>query len=51
VSGIMFNYKISPASQAIFLAFLEAQIFLIKIEITGVLNFHLSGFGGGPISV
>ena len=36
VSGVMFNYKISPASQAIFLAFLEAVIFfLIKIEITG----------------
>jgi hypothetical protein len=27
VSGIMFNYKISPASQAVFRDFLQAEIF------------------------
>lgn len=30
LSGVMFNYKISPASRTIFLAVLQARIFLIK---------------------
>jgi hypothetical protein len=45
LSGVMFNYKISPASRTIFLAVLQAQIFLIK-KISMVLNFHLSSFSG-----
>jgi hypothetical protein len=45
----MFNYKISPASQTIFLAVLQARIFLIKIKISRVLNFHFSGFSGESV--
>jgi hypothetical protein len=42
----MFNYKISPATRSIFLAVWHARIFLIKIKISGVLNFHLASFSG-----